>query len=153
MSEDNKQFMRRFVEEIINKKNLAAIDGLVSEDFVEHVPFPDQDPGREGLKHAISTFVEGLPAHPVNPRRADRRRREGRQPLRHDRDTPWGVPWDASDRQTGADLGGDHRRGAGWEVHGKPHYHGYVGPDAAARGDSGPGRRRVKAANACVLRR
>ena len=48
MSEDNKQFMRRFVVEIINKKNLAAIDGLVSEDFVEHVPFPGQGPGREG---------------------------------------------------------------------------------------------------------
>nr|MBA4183742.1 hypothetical protein [Acidobacteriota bacterium] len=47
MIEDNKQFMRRFVEEAINQKNLDALNELVAEDFVEHIPFPGQGPGRE----------------------------------------------------------------------------------------------------------
>ena len=59
--EDNKQFMQRFVEETINKKNLNAIDELVAMDFVEHVPFPGQGPGREGLRYAISTFLAAFP--------------------------------------------------------------------------------------------
>jgi steroid delta-isomerase-like uncharacterized protein len=59
--EDNKQFMQRFVEEVINKKNVDAINQLVAEDFVEHVPFPGQGPGREELKHVISTFLSAFP--------------------------------------------------------------------------------------------
>jgi steroid delta-isomerase-like uncharacterized protein len=59
--EDNKQFMQRFVEEVINKKNVDAINQFVAEDFVEHVPFPGQGPGREGLKQAISTFLSAFP--------------------------------------------------------------------------------------------
>ena len=61
MIEDNKRFMQRFVEEIINKKNLDAINELVVEDFVEHVPFPGQGPGRNGLKDAIATFLSAFP--------------------------------------------------------------------------------------------
>ena len=38
--EENKLFMMRFIEETINNQNLDAIDELVAEDFVEHVPFP-----------------------------------------------------------------------------------------------------------------
>ena len=61
MIEDNKQFMRRFVEEAINKKNLDAVNELVAEDFVEHIPFPGQGPGREGLRHVLSTFLSAFP--------------------------------------------------------------------------------------------
>jgi steroid delta-isomerase-like uncharacterized protein len=61
MFEDNKQFMQHFVEEVINRKNVDAVDHLVAEDFVEHVPFPGQGPGREGLKQAISTFLSAFP--------------------------------------------------------------------------------------------
>ncbi len=61
MFEDNKQFMQRFVEEVINKKNLDAVNELVAEDFVEHIPFPGQGPGREGLKHALSIFLSAFP--------------------------------------------------------------------------------------------
>jgi len=61
MIEDNKQFMRQFVEEAINKKNLDAIDELVAEDFVEHVPFPGQGPGREGLRQVLATFLSAFP--------------------------------------------------------------------------------------------
>jgi steroid delta-isomerase-like uncharacterized protein len=61
MFEDNKQHMQRFVEEVINKKNVDVVDQLVAEDFVEHVPFPGQGTGREGLKHIISTFLSAFP--------------------------------------------------------------------------------------------
>ena len=37
---DNRKFIQRFVDETIDDKNLDAIDELVAEDFVEHVPFP-----------------------------------------------------------------------------------------------------------------
>lgn len=46
--ENNKQFMSSFIEEVINQQNLDAIDKIVSKDFIEHVPFPGQGPGRVG---------------------------------------------------------------------------------------------------------
>src|SRR5215217_5270504 len=61
MSQENKQFMQRFIEEVMNQKNLAAIDRMVTDDFVEHIPFPGQGPGREGLKQAISLFLAAFP--------------------------------------------------------------------------------------------
>ena len=57
----NKQFMRRFVDEVINAKNLDALDEMVAEDFIEHVPFPGQGPGREGLRTAIHGFLIAFP--------------------------------------------------------------------------------------------
>jgi steroid delta-isomerase-like uncharacterized protein len=60
-SEETKRFMQHFIEETINKKNLDALDSLVAEDFVEHIPFPGQGPGREGLRYAIATFLSGFP--------------------------------------------------------------------------------------------
>ncbi|MBD2755716.1 ester cyclase [Spirosoma validum] len=59
--EENKQFMNSFIEEVINKKNLAAADKLVAEDFIEHLPFPGQGPGREGLKFALNSMFIGFP--------------------------------------------------------------------------------------------
>src|SRR4051812_26918075 len=60
-TEDNKKFMNHFLEEVINKKNLDAANDLVSEDFTEHVPFPGQGPGREGLKFALTSMFTGFP--------------------------------------------------------------------------------------------
>lgn len=59
--EENKQFMQHFVEQTINQKNLAIIDELVAEDFIEHIPFPGQGPGREGLKFAIGALLTAFP--------------------------------------------------------------------------------------------
>ena len=59
--EENKKFMSNFIEEVINKKNLDAADDLVAENFLEHLPFPGQGPGREGLKFAINAMLTGFP--------------------------------------------------------------------------------------------
>ena len=61
ISKNNKQFMQRFVERAINQKDIDAMDELVAEDFVEHVPFPGQGPGRAGLKDVISSLVSAFP--------------------------------------------------------------------------------------------
>jgi steroid delta-isomerase-like uncharacterized protein len=59
--EENKKFMSNFIEEVINKKNLDAADDLVAADFIAHLPFPGQGPGREGLKFAINAMLTGFP--------------------------------------------------------------------------------------------
>jgi predicted ester cyclase len=59
--EENKLFIQRFVEETIDRKNLDAIDELVAENFVEHVPFPHQGPEREGLRYALDVFLSAFP--------------------------------------------------------------------------------------------
>ncbi|MEM7132390.1 MAG: hypothetical protein AAF702_39170 [Chloroflexota bacterium] len=51
--DQKKQFIARHINETINKQNLDAIDHLVAEDFVEHVPLPGQEQGAEGLKQII----------------------------------------------------------------------------------------------------
>ena len=59
--EENKKFMVYFIEEVINRKNLDAANDLVLEDFIEHLPFPGQGPGREGLKFALNSMFTGFP--------------------------------------------------------------------------------------------
>jgi steroid delta-isomerase-like uncharacterized protein len=59
--EENKKFMSNFIEEVINNKNLDAADDLAAADFIEHLPFPGQGPGREGLKFAINAMLTGFP--------------------------------------------------------------------------------------------
>ncbi|HWB85905.1 MAG TPA: ester cyclase [Bryobacteraceae bacterium] len=62
MSADtNKAVINRFVQEVINHRNLAAIDELVADDFAEQVPFPGQGPGPEGLQYVVRLFVDAFP--------------------------------------------------------------------------------------------
>ena len=62
MSTDkNKAVIRRFVDEALNKKNLAVLNEIVVENFVEQVPFPGQPPGREGLKAVLGGFIQAFP--------------------------------------------------------------------------------------------
>ncbi len=61
MSEENKAIMNRFMDEVLNKKNLAAADEIVAEDFVELDPLPGQEQGREGLKQIIATLFAAFP--------------------------------------------------------------------------------------------
>jgi len=59
--EKNREIGRRFVDEVINKQNLAAADELVAEDFVELDPLPGQEQGREGLKQILAMFFTAFP--------------------------------------------------------------------------------------------
>ena len=59
--QQNKLVIARFAGEVINNKNLDAINELVAEGFVARVPFPGQGPGREGLKYAIGLFLTAFP--------------------------------------------------------------------------------------------
>jgi steroid delta-isomerase-like uncharacterized protein len=61
VSEENKAIKNRLMEEVLNKKNLAAADEIVAEDFVELDPLPGQEQGREGLKQILSVFFAAFP--------------------------------------------------------------------------------------------
>jgi hypothetical protein len=57
--EENRALGRRFMNEVLNNQNLAALDELVAEDFVELDPLPGQEQGREGLRastNRLATF-------------------------------------------------------------------------------------------------
>lgn len=60
--EDNKALIRRFYDEI-DKGNIAAMDELVSEDYLNHdpLPFPGIAEGRAGLKQAFEMFWNATP--------------------------------------------------------------------------------------------
>ncbi len=61
MADDLKALNRRFYDEVFGKHNLDAIDELISEDIVEHIPLPGQGPGPEGVKQAIGQLFEAFP--------------------------------------------------------------------------------------------
>jgi steroid delta-isomerase-like uncharacterized protein len=60
-TEDNKALINRFIEEALNSKRLDVLDEIVAEAFVEHVPFPGQGPGREGLRDVLQMFLAAFP--------------------------------------------------------------------------------------------
>ena len=56
------ELMNRFGNEVLNNKNLAAIDEIAAEDYVELDLPPGQAPGREGLKAFLASVL--FPAFP-----------------------------------------------------------------------------------------
>ena len=61
MSSENETLARRYVEEVFNKGDVAAIDELVATDFTEPDPYPGQAPGIEGEKQAVSNLRIAFP--------------------------------------------------------------------------------------------
>ena len=63
-TDENKALVRRFYAEIDNA-NLAAMDELVAEEYLDHspAPFPGLAPGREGLKQAFQIFWDATPGY------------------------------------------------------------------------------------------
>jgi len=57
-TEQNKALVRRLVDEVFNRRNVSAVDELMSPDFVEHEVVPGLPPGREGTKQML-TMVHG----------------------------------------------------------------------------------------------
>lgn len=56
MSEANRALVQRFYDEVISGGNMAALDELVADDFIEHGAPSSLPPGREGFR----LFVGGL---------------------------------------------------------------------------------------------
>jgi steroid delta-isomerase-like uncharacterized protein len=46
---------------LLHEKFKQPLNELVAEDFVEHIPFPGQGPGREGLRQVLSAFISAFP--------------------------------------------------------------------------------------------
>ena len=61
MSDANKALTRRFIDEVFSKGNLAAVDELVADDFVDHSPPPDVPPDKAGMKQIVQMFRSAFP--------------------------------------------------------------------------------------------
>ena len=60
-AENNKDLVRRFVDEAQSRHNLAAVDEYMSPDFVDHSVPPGLPPTREGVKMQFGMFFAALP--------------------------------------------------------------------------------------------
>ena len=60
-AEENKAIVRRFVEEVQNRGDLAALDELCAPDFVNHSAPPGVPPTREGLEQLTALFRRAFP--------------------------------------------------------------------------------------------
>jgi len=52
---------REFNDRGFSGHDLDYIEGVLTDDFIEHNPFPGQPPGREGAKHAFQTLATAFP--------------------------------------------------------------------------------------------
>ncbi len=59
--EENKEIVRRFVEELLNRGNLAAAEELVASDFVLHLPGHPPIQGREAFKEGLQHWRSAFP--------------------------------------------------------------------------------------------
>ncbi|HEY7266787.1 MAG TPA: ester cyclase [Solirubrobacterales bacterium] len=58
MSEENKQTTRRLLEELFERGDMDAADGLVHPDFINHEAPPGSPQGPEGLKETVTWLRE-----------------------------------------------------------------------------------------------
>ncbi len=59
--EENKAIERRFIEEVVNKGELAVIDELCAANFVDHSAPPGVAPDREGYKQFFAMTHSAFP--------------------------------------------------------------------------------------------
>lgn len=58
---DNVALMQKMYDDVVNGGHLENINNYISEDFVEHQPFPGQKPGREGVKEFFAMLYKAFP--------------------------------------------------------------------------------------------
>ena len=56
----NKALARRVFEEVLNARNMAALDQLAAADYEEHNPLPGQRTGLDGLRDRYTMVLNGL---------------------------------------------------------------------------------------------
>lgn len=60
-TEDNKAAVRHFYDEVINKKNVAAIDEFIDPRCIDHALPPGMPGGIEGSKQFIGMYLAAFP--------------------------------------------------------------------------------------------
>lgn len=60
MSAENKQILRRFFHDVLERGDLGVLEGLVAPTFVDHQPAPGQGSGVEGVRQFVTAVREGL---------------------------------------------------------------------------------------------
>jgi steroid delta-isomerase-like uncharacterized protein len=60
-TKENKDSIKRFWEEVFNKRNLKLIDSLFTEDYVYHGAAGQDVHGREGLKQFLTVYFNAFP--------------------------------------------------------------------------------------------
>jgi steroid delta-isomerase-like uncharacterized protein len=58
--EENKAILRRYKVDILNSRDIDALDEVVAVDYLDHAAFPGQAPGLEGLKQRVTTLFQAL---------------------------------------------------------------------------------------------
>ena len=61
MSDANKATLRRFLDEAFGKGNLAAVDELIADIFVDHSPPPDISGDKAGMNQIVKLFRSAFP--------------------------------------------------------------------------------------------
>jgi predicted SnoaL-like aldol condensation-catalyzing enzyme len=61
--EANKAVVRRYMDEVLNGRDVDALDHLAAEDYLDHPAFSGQGPGRQGMKYRISYLLAALDPH------------------------------------------------------------------------------------------
>ena len=61
MSDVNKQLVRRLIEEAQQGGDLAVIEDLLAEDFVDHTPLPGLPPTRDGVSMLFAGMRQAFP--------------------------------------------------------------------------------------------
>lgn len=61
MSEENKAVTRRFIDEVLNKRNLEAVDKYISPRIVDHSLPPGSPQGIEGVKQGLAMWFGAFP--------------------------------------------------------------------------------------------
>lgn len=60
-TDTNKLIARQYIDRLWNRGDLATADTILAADFVENIPFPGQEPGREGYKQLVTQFRTVFP--------------------------------------------------------------------------------------------
>ena len=56
-AQESKALFRRYIEEVFNKRNVAAIDEILSPEFVHHFLPPGVTPNRDGMKQFVPLLL------------------------------------------------------------------------------------------------
>jgi len=60
MSAENKQILRRFFHDVLERGDLGVLDAMVDRAFVDHQPAPGQGPGVEGVRQFVVAMRAGI---------------------------------------------------------------------------------------------